>query len=200
MKNISIAFNGVLAIAVGILFYLHFSKSSCCKDTSPASIAIPKDAKVATIVYVNSDSLLNHYEMYGKMKKQLEAKYKNSETEINNKMRQLQSEVQAYQQKAASLTPELRAMNEESLGRKQQELMQHRDELSQQLVGDQQKMTEQIYASIFNYLKEFNQNNQYQFVLGYQKGGGILYASESLDITKQIQEGLNKEYNENNKK
>jgi outer membrane protein len=138
--------------------------------------------------------------MYGKMKKQLEAKYKNSETEINNKMRQLQSEVQAYQQKAASLTPELRAMNEESLGRKQQELMQHRDELSQQLVGDQQKMTEQIYASIFNYLKEFNQNNQYQFVLGYQKGGGILYASESLDITKQIQEGLNKEYNENNKK
>ena len=40
----------------------------------------------------------------------------------------------------------------------------------------------------------FALDRNYEFILGYQKGGGILLANDSLDITQQILEGLNKKY------
>jgi outer membrane protein len=58
------------------------------------------------------------------------------------------------------------------------------------------KKTEEFYGNIFEYIKSYNKENGYEFVLGYSKGGGILFADASLDVTKKIVEGLNKEYKE----
>ena len=56
MKNISLILNGVLLVAVAILYYLHFSSSP---DSPAASSGAAADLKVA---YINSDSVLEHYE------------------------------------------------------------------------------------------------------------------------------------------
>jgi outer membrane protein len=37
-------------------------------------------------------------------------------------------------------------------------------------------------------------------VIGYSKGGGVLYAKEDLDITQEVLKGLNTEYTANSKK
>jgi outer membrane protein len=36
-------------------------------------------------------------------------------------------------------------------------------------------------------------------VIGYSKGGGVLFAKEDLDITKAVLEGLNKKYADDKK-
>src|SRR6476646_7487888 len=69
-KNISITLNVILFIAVGVLFYLHFSCGTAC--TSPAGaadttaakpvVAAPKEIKASKIVYVNIDQLNEKYE------------------------------------------------------------------------------------------------------------------------------------------
>lgn len=55
MKNLSIALNALLIVAVGILYVLYFSNK---KDE-------PKNAKSAAgegaVVYINTDSLLSNY-------------------------------------------------------------------------------------------------------------------------------------------
>lgn len=36
-------------------------------------------------------------------------------------------------------------------------------------------------------------------VIGYSKGGGVLYAKEDLDITQDVLKGLNEDYKSSNK-
>ena len=57
MKNVSLALNAVLIIAVGILYYLHFKQPVETNTISeaPKTVATPV---ASTIVYVNTDSLL----------------------------------------------------------------------------------------------------------------------------------------------
>ena len=61
MKNISIVINAVLIIAVGILYYLHFSCNKSCqtpvKKAVKESRKIKNDSSAARIAYVDLDSL-----------------------------------------------------------------------------------------------------------------------------------------------
>jgi len=77
--------------------------------------------------------------------------------------------------------------------------MAYRDKNAQELAQEEGKKTEDILNKIHEYLKEFNGGDKYDMVIGYSKGGGVLYAKEDLDITKQVLEGLNKKYAEDKK-
>ena len=196
MKNISLALNIVLAIAVAVLYYLHFKGGSCCKNEESAVI-MPKGGSSA-IAFINTDTLLNHYEYYKQLKSSMEEKARRSESEMQGKMTALQAEAQVYQQKGASMTMEQRAATEEGLMKKQQQLMQRKEELGQQLAEEEQKLVKDLYEKLTGFLKKANADKGFQYVLS--KNGPILLANDSLDITKQVIEGLNKDFEATKKK
>ena len=76
--------------------------------------------------------------------------------------------------------------------RKQQSLMADRENLLDKLKAEESDLTDSIHSDLMRYLKTYNKNQQYDFILGYSRGGGILFANDSLDVTKQVVEGLNK--------
>jgi len=39
--------------------------------------------------------------------------------------------------------------------------------------------------------KKFNKDKHYDFIMGYTRGAGILFANDSLDITKVVIKGIN---------
>jgi len=51
-----------------------------------------------------------------------------------------------------------------------------------------------------DYIKEYNKNAGYSYVLAYASSGQVLFAADSLDITDEIVDGLNKQYDEGKKK
>jgi outer membrane protein len=192
MKNLSLILNGVLIIAVGVLYYLHFSYQ---KDATLSAEVMPTGKMTsASLVYINSDSLLNNYVYYKNLKTSLEDKAKKSEAELQSKSSALQNETQIYQQKAqtGAITREQAQATEEGLMKKQQQLVARKEELGRQFGEEEQKLTEQLYIRINAYLKKLNKATNYKFV--FSKSGGILFANDSLDITKQVTEGLNKEF------
>ena len=71
---------------------------------------------------------------------------------------------------------------------------QKRDQMASEL-GRQERIrpNEEVYSHLTAYIKEYlkKKGRNYNFILGYQKGGGIIYAKDSLDITHEIVEGLN---------
>ena len=68
-----------------------------------------------------------------------------------------------------------------------------RENLVDQLQSEESDMNDSIHNNLTRYLKEYNKEKNYLFILGYQRGSGILLASDSLDITKDVLKGLNKE-------
>ena len=191
VKNASLILNVVLTIAVAVLYYLHF------KDRQPAVASVsakPAETKGRDIVYVNVDSLLTKYDYFKDTQKVLESKRFQLENELATKGRNLQNKVAFFQQRAPTMTQEQGRATEASLQKEQQDILAYRERAAQNLATEEQAKNKQLYDQIYDYLKKVNAQNKYEFVLGYTKGGGILFADPSADQTKAILDGLNKEY------
>ncbi|MES2796077.1 MAG: OmpH family outer membrane protein [Bacteroidota bacterium] len=188
MKNSALLiYNIVLTIAVVILFYLHF-------NTTGASVATPTAAIGKKIVYVNTDSLLSNYQFYKDTQKEFENKGYQLQVDLGSKERALQNELGAIQQRAQTMTQvELQAADI-TLKKKGADFQAYSQQQQQKLAEEQSKRVDEIYNAIRDHIKALNNNNKYEYVLGYAKGGGILFADESVDVTKAIVTGLNDSY------
>lgn len=205
MKNLSLIFNAVLSVAVIILFYLHFSSQNKQKEEVAAAPVVKRistgNAVAPNILYVNSDSLWNNYEYVKKEKGDLEKEKLRLENQWQAKAKTLEKEIYDFQVKAqqGAITQEEGQRKEAELMQKQQELLQLKEELSAQLLNKEQEKNEVLQKAITEYLRKYNMDKNFSYVLGYTLGGGILYANDSLDITSEVIDGLNKEYKEKNK-
>lgn len=189
MKNVSLAINAVLAIAVAVLYYLHFKSQQPAEEPKA-----PKVVEGRKIVYVNIDSLATNYDYFKDTRKVLESKQYQLENDIQNRGRNLQNKVAFFQQRAQTMTMEQGRAAQASLQKEEQDLMAYRERAAQGLAVEKAKKDEELYNQIFDYLKKVNAQNKYEMVLGYQKGGNILFADAGSDATKRVIEGLNKEY------
>ena len=61
MKYLSLILNAVLIVAVGVLFYLHFSSMGSTKAGPARPEGVNLVQPDVPIVYVNIDTLLNNY-------------------------------------------------------------------------------------------------------------------------------------------
>jgi outer membrane protein len=199
VKNLSLALNVVLLIAVAVLYYLHFTSGSTPTPTAPNQAKTAAVAPNASkrIVYVNTDTLTTRYDFYKDANKELEERQGKLDTELGGRVRALQNEAVALQKKAPTMTQEQGQQAEQMLMRKQQELEQYRNQLGQQLMAEQRKKNEEVYESIAQYLQKRNAASEYDYVVGYTKGGPFLYVNDSLDITQEVIVDLNKEYQAN---
>jgi len=190
MKNLSLILNAVLLVAVGVLFYFHFSAGTQ-ETTSSASSINPGDLQVA---YIKSDSVLKHYEYLEVNRVQLESKTKKLGEEYRNRAIGLQNEITTYQRNQSNMTlSQVRAV-EEDLGKKQQNLQMYQQSLSQQLQEEEAKLREELYDRITTYLKKYGTEKGLQVVLKYDVTSDVLFAGEALDITSDVIKGLNEEY------
>jgi outer membrane protein len=188
MKNLSAVLNVVLVIAVAALYYMHFKSS--VREDMPASPTVPRGA---SIVFVNTDSLLDSYTYFKDKREEFDKKSEQVKSDLTAEGERLQSEAAQYQEQARNMTAEERAKKEDELMTKQQKLMKRKESLLGGLEDQQSKFHDTLYSKLYDFLKKNNKSRNYAFVLGYSKGGGILFANDSLDITRQMVEGLNKE-------
>ena len=188
MKNLSLALNAVLLVAVAILYFLHFSGPSTSKSTGPSS---PKDL---TVAYVNSDTILKYYDYFKVNRDKLETKGKRLDQDLKNRAQAFQADYEAYQRNGNNMTPNQFRAVEEDLKKKQQNLQMYQESLSQEMQVDQEKMTKELYSRITTYLKKYSEENGVQAVLKYDASSDLLYGSDGLDISKIVIEGLNEAY------
>lgn len=192
MKNLSLILNIVLFVAVGTLFYLHFAEKPVEAKVETALEQSPKNK--AAIAYINSDSLLSNYEFSKEIQERLKSLETKYEAEFANRAKGLEKEFANFQQNAGSMTISQARAKEEELMKKRDNLMQYQENLGQRLMQEQAKYNEELYDQVSNYLKEFGKQENLEVVLTYTKGSGVLYASDSLDITKAVIAGLNEKH------
>ncbi len=192
-NQISLMLNVVLLFAVAVLYYLHFSSSSATPSTSVANSSAPAGQQV---VYINTDSLVLNYDYVTDLQKDLEERRANAEKQLVLKQRQFQQEAESFQKRfSAGLMTENEAKSTQtSLLQKEQTLRIEEQNLAAGLMETERKLNAQWLDSVINYLKEYNKDKNYQFILGYQKGGTILLSNDKLDITNEVIKGLNERY------
>lgn len=172
---------------------------SCNKKQAPAASSTPID-KTGMILYVNSDSLLSNYDYFKDIKKVFEEKSKKAQADLNSKGQVFQQEVDAYKKSANTMSADQRATTEERLARKQQELATYNQNAGNALSTEEAAENEKLYNKVSEYLKIHAKEKGYKYVLTYSKSNPVvLYGDETLDITKEVVEGLNAEYKKEKK-
>jgi outer membrane protein len=201
MKNISLIVNIVLAVGLGIMLILFFSLRSKVNslETQPS---VPGISGSGRVVYVNMDTLYSKYDKSIDVKAKLLDDQKKAEAEFAAKKNSFDKSASDYQdkmQKGLLLRSEA-AKIEQQLSEEQQRLYKLSQDMQSNLADESQVQNRKLFNDIVSYVKEYNKNGKYQYILSHSYGGNLLYASDSLDITKEILKGLNDQYSSEKKK
>jgi outer membrane protein len=188
MKNLSLILNGVLLVAVGILYFLHFSGK---QSAGASTVTAPSDLKIA---YINSDTLAKYYDYFTEMKTTLEAKGKRLQQDLQTRGESLQNEINSYQKNIGSLTIGQAKAIEEDLGKKQQNFRLYQQSLEQELLNDQNKLSDSLYGRITKFLKKYSEGSGLQVVLKLDQSSDVWYGAAGIDISKDVIKGMNEEY------
>ena len=197
MKNLSLIVNGILLAAVIALYILFFMDKKDKSGTETGTEDIVNLPEIqGGIVYVDIDSVINSYDMYFDIEKELQEKLKISEAQLDSKQKAFRKEAEDFQYKIdrGLVTRSEAAELQQKLAAKEQELYQLQQQLQLQLSEESQVAQRKVINAIMMYLKSLEEARDYQFVLGATFGGNILYANEQLNVTKEITEGLNAAY------
>jgi outer membrane protein len=201
MNQKHLIIESVLAVAIIVLFVLHFTSGKHATTFTAAVSGEGKAPASGNIVYVNIDTLLNNYDSYHDMRAQLAQKQKNMEAEFTNKGNSYQKAVADYQEKAQKgliTRSEAQKMEQQLMG-EQQNLVRLRDNYSQQLSEEEQVLNRKLINDIVVYLKDYNKDGRYTYIMSNTFGGNLLYVPDSLNITKDVLKGINEQYAKNKK-
>lgn len=202
MKNVLVIWNIALTLLIG---YLFITKSTPENDTTSDSELVEiepdtlsKSVNNRNVFYVNTDSLFNGFDMYKDMQEELVAEQLRMKKRYNGQLGKLESEYNDLREKAPYMTQTQGEAAQQKLMAKQQDLVKMEENLSAQLAKKEADMVKKIKTALTSYLEEIQEEKEFQFVLGKSEIGGVLYASEELDLTKEVLEGLNAKYKEAN--
>jgi len=194
MKNLSLALNAVLFALVGVLFYLHFSSKS--KSSAPQVIQTNgKSVTVPQIAYIDIDSFQNDYLYFKSGKATLEARQNAMESELQRSIGAFQSKVAGLQQKAATMTEEEGMAAQQKLQMEQQQIEERKQTMEAQFMKETQDFNMQLQERINVYLKKYNADGRYTYIMPYSKEmTNLLYVNEANNITDEVLKGMNEEY------
>ena len=197
MKKGQVIFNVVLAVAVVILFILHFvsSKKECTAKSNAVSANTAKDSaggKRPVIAYVELDSLNNEVTYIKQRKGELEAEQKDIENDYENSYRQLEAEKSTFLKRGASITQAEAEEFQQKLIQQQQQVEASKQARSQKLAEKGAKIMGDMQKTLKDFLTDYNKDKGYTYILATGTGlDYMFYKDSTLNITTDIVKGLN---------
>ena len=148
------------------------------------------------IVYVEADSLMTQYVFAKEYSMTLQRKSDNARNTLKLKDEALQAAKKNFQQKLNNngfTSREQAASQQAALERQQRDFQELRTRLDDELANETTKFNETLHDSLQNFLKDYNKDNIFHFILTKQ-GDNILMADNKFDITSDVINGLNMRY------
>lgn len=187
--------NGLMALALVLMFtQCADNKSNGSTNNAPAAVSGPANMKIA---YVEIDSLLTKYRFWNDLNEMMIKKEENIRTTLNEKAKDLDSEMREFQRKLENNGFASRERAEQEnlrISQKQRDLQQLQEKLSNELQAENQKNSLQLRDSINSFLKIYNKDKGYNLIISNTGFDNLLYADPAFNITNEIVEGLNARY------
>lgn len=209
----TLALNILAVISLTFFASCNSSSSEATTSTTDSTAQVSTISSVAgngAIVYLRMDSLMTSYGMYMDLSEAFNKKQLKIQSELETKARSLQNEVTKFQNEYTELSEQAQKgqitqyqgqKKQEELQKKQLDLQQkendirtYQESVYQELAQEEAVMTNQISAAILSYLEQYNKEKQYSMILQTVSGNPIILADPALDITADVLQGLNAQY------
>jgi len=198
--NFNTVLSIIILVGIAVIAIVHkpFGKEDEKQKQAVSAVA---GTKPLSVVFVNLDSLNVHYEFVKVLRRDLESTGKKLQTEVMAEQASLEKEAADFQRQVAAnaITEEKAKVVYEQLMQKQQSLVEKKDRYTQMVAEQEMNMNLRLLDTVTNFLKRYNSKFNYDYIMGYKKGGEILLPNESLDITNEALKAINEEYNSRKK-
>lgn len=191
-----LALNILLFLALAVLYVLFFSNRGNSSRQSTVQALQKAGTGTMKVAFINNDSVLAHYELVNKLSDELAGKTKRLEGEIAAKQKAFEKDAAYFQEQVQKKTLSDQSAQEiyAQLQHNQQGILDLRDKYAMELQQNQMDMNVVVLDSVMNFLKRYNEKYKFDYILGFTKGGNILYANDTLDITRDVIKELNEQY------
>lgn len=209
MKNLSLGLNIVLTIAVVVLYILHFNSQKTVTTTTPSvteviseSTPLPKIVLDSTqarlpIAYVNIDTLNAKYKYIETVSKEAQKKVQAQQKKLEAEKVKVTEEYQIFMENYQAGYYKTQAeveQRQQYFMEKQQDFTKKEYELQYSLEKEMAETNAKIMKNVSDYLAKYSKELNYSFILATGSASSVLFANDSLDITKPILDGLNADY------
>lgn len=201
MKNINYVINGVLVVAVLVLFILHFSgKKNAVTSSETVMTTSEESIAYLPVAYINMDSLLENYIFSIDLNESLTRKEENASASFNQQLRNFQSEVEGFELKVrtGAFATQLRAEQEQTrLERRREDLQALGEKLQMEIMEERQRLNEQLRDTVMTHLGTFNSTKSYQIIFCNTSSSlvsPILLSEDAYNITTEFTDYLNKQW------
>lgn len=192
MKNISTLLSILALVLIAVLFYLQFSRPAPVKTASaPASKGQTTDFRIA---YFDIDSLQTHFEYFKKVSGEMKARENAMTVELRTLENSYQKKIKEWQDRGANMTQAEGEAAQREYAQMQQRYQKRQMDLEQELQKQKVDLMTDLRKKVEDYLKEYNSQKGYAFILSYEPGFMLYYKDTLYDVTSDIVVGLNKKY------
>ena len=202
MRNVAVAVGCWLLTAVLVL--PGCTPATNKGATTTAGVAAPAatgSGGGVKIAHVNIDTLESQYiylktkrEEFGKRQTQVEA-------ELQSSYQKMQADAVEIQKKAEArtLTQTEYESAQKRLLQMEKSLQTRSQALNEQLGKEKEEISKDLKSRLDAFLAEYNKTHNYDYIVSTGAGSPVIFSNKSLDITKEIVDGMN-EKAQNDKK
>ena len=190
----------VAALAALALTIIPINKASKAEAEAEAA-----EAAVLNVAYFNIDEVINGYQMAIDLNANLEKKFKSISDDLNRRGNKLENEQKEIADKLNKglVTRSTAEVQINKWQEKYASLQQLSQQKSNEFAEEQQVNANQVLDAISSFVKKYNEEKGYSLI--FSTTGGLLSqpivdAEPGMDVTTDIIEGLNKEYQASKKK
>lgn len=209
MKNFNSIALALIALAVVVLYILHFKGNSSCTNEEAAAttnnsnvafadtISPAQKDSIYPIAYVDVQKMqetLQKFDFFKNWNQKLLQKEAKSTKEMKSAQQKLAAELEVFQQKYQSggfLTKESLEQEQARLYKKDQELQALAMRLEQEFANEQLKLSKQLMDTIDAFFLTYNAEKNYKLILNR---ADVLFVDSTMNITEDVLMRLNERY------
>ncbi len=187
MKSNSWIVNGVLAVAIIVLYALHFSGNAAPIKSSAL------EAGGSKVAYFEIDSIQNNYEFFKEVKSALQVKDMENAKQLTTLKNAFANKYQELQKNGQYLSQAEIASRQQELAQLEKSYTSKEQQLSQELQEESFKRLQEVKKKIENYLLQYNKGKTFAYI--FSSNPDLMYYKDTAyDITSDIVKGLNEEF------
>ena len=193
MKNISTVLSILALVLIGVLFYLHFSSKAPAKHVASAPVT-KSEAADFRIAYFDIDSLQSHFDYFKKVSNEMKARENAMTVELRTLENSYQRKIKEWLDRGANMTQAEGEAAQREYAQMQQRYQKRQMDLEQELQKQKVDLMTDLRKKVEDYLKEYNKEKGYAFILSYEPGFMLYYKDTLYDVTTDVIAGLNEKY------
>lgn len=146
------------------------------------------------IGFVDNSVLINEYQERKDVEASLNTKIEAFKTRTDSLRSAFELEIKEAELKARTMSQSAIQTLSQELQQKEQLLSQRVQFEQQQIAQESQKLNDSIINRVKAFVQDYGKSNNFNFILGSNEAGSVLYGEETSDLTQDILKALNENY------